>query len=127
MYQLFQNLIGNAIKFHQDDQAPQVRIESRCYDETQPKNGGSVSMCEIQVADDGIGFDMKYLERVFQPFQRLHGRDEYPGTGMGLAICRKIVERHNGRLTARSQPGQGATMIVTLPVKQNQGEGANDD
>ena len=68
--------------------------------------------------DNGIGFDEKYLDRIFQPFQRLHGRSQYEGTGMGLAICRKIVERHGGTITAKSVPGKGATFIVTLPVKQ---------
>ena len=68
--------------------------------------------------DNGIGFDEKYLDRIFQPFQRLHGRSKYEGTGIGLAICRKIVERHGGTLTAKSAPGKGAAFIVTLPVKQ---------
>ncbi len=68
--------------------------------------------------DNGIGFDEKYLDRIFQPFQRLHGRSQYEGTGMGLAICRKIVERHGGTITAKSTPGKGATFIITLPVKQ---------
>jgi signal transduction histidine kinase len=70
------------------------------------------------VADNGIGFDEKYLDRIFTPFQRLHGREEYEGTGIGLAVCRKIVERHGGSITAQSTPGQGATFIVTLPVTQ---------
>ena len=65
--------------------------------------------------DNGIGFDEKYLDRIFTPFQRLHGRMEYEGTGMGLAVCRKIIERHRGSITAKSTPGAGATFIVTLP------------
>lgn len=106
MAQLFQNLIANALKFHGDAE-PQVRIYSAC-------NGN----CRIFVKDNGIGFDMQYLDRIFQPFQRLHGRSEYEGTGMGLSICRKIVERHGGTITAESEPGKGATFIITLPAKR---------
>ena len=69
--------------------------------------------------DNGIGFDEKYVDRIFMPFQRLHGRSAYEGTGMGLAICRKIVERHGGSITAKGKPGEGSTFIITLPVKQN--------
>src|SRR5690606_37559189 len=72
------------------------------------------------VADNGIGLDAKYLDRIFNIFQRLHGRAEYEGTGVGLAVCRKIVERHGGRLTARSRPNEGATFLVTLPRRQQE-------
>ena len=82
------------------------------------KNDPGGPWVEILVKDNGIGFDEKYLDRIFQPFQRLHGRSQYEGTGMGLAICRKIVERHGGTITAKSAPGKGPTFIVTLPVKQ---------
>ena len=75
--------------------------------------------CEIRVEDNGIGFETKYLDRIFAPFQRLHTRQQYEGSGMGLAICRKIVERHKGKITASSVPGQGATFVITLPVKQD--------
>ena len=78
---------------------------------------GACSRYEIAVADNGIGFEEASLERIFQVFQRLHGRSEYEGTGMGLAICRKIVARHHGHITARSQPGQGSTFLVTLPAR----------
>jgi signal transduction histidine kinase len=74
------------------------------------------------VEDNGIGFDEKYLDRIFNVFQRLHGRSAYEGTGMGLAICRKIAERHSGSLTAKSTPGQGTTFIVTLPIQQRKGD-----
>ena len=76
------------------------------------------TVCRLEVRDNGIGFDEKYLDRIFTPFQRLHGRSAYAGTGMGLAICRRIVERHHGAITARSAPGEGATFIVTIPVYQ---------
>jgi signal transduction histidine kinase len=95
-----------------------VTIEGKLLNDDEQTSG----LCQISVADDGIGFDEKYLDRIFTVFQRLHGRNEYEGTGVGLAVCRKIVERHNGTLTATSSPGQGTTFIVTLPVKQ-----ANDE
>ena len=74
-------------------------------------------MLRLTVSDNGIGFDQKYVDKVFQVFQRLHGREQYEGTGMGLAITRKIVEHHGGEITATSKPGEGATFIVILPVK----------
>ena len=76
--------------------------------------------------DNGIGFDEKYRERIFQVFERLHSRSEYEGTGMGLAICRKIAERHGGRITAASAPGLGATFIVTLPIRHSVGGKPNE-
>jgi signal transduction histidine kinase len=79
---------------------------------------------QIAVEDNGIGFDEKHLDRIFNVFQRLHGRSSYPGTGIGLALCRRIVERHGGTITAMTNPGQGATFIVTLPVEQLEGEEA---
>jgi two-component system sensor kinase FixL len=113
MRQLLQNLIGNALKFHKPDEPPLVKVMSRLLHES-----GGVQLWEITVQDNGIGFDEQYLDRIFQVFQRLHGRQEYEGTGMGLAICRKIAERHCGAITARSQPGLGADFIVVLPVEQ---------
>jgi signal transduction histidine kinase len=114
MRQLFQNLLGNALKFHKPDRAPHVSItSSRC------DNAGCY---EIVVADDGIGFDIQYAERIFQVFQRLHGRSEYEGTGVGLAICRKIVERHGGSIRAESTPGSGARFIISLPLQPGTGE-----
>jgi signal transduction histidine kinase len=107
MLQLFQNLIGNAIKYCGNNE-PRIRIYGKMASGT----------CEIHVKDNGIGFDAQYAERIFKPFQRLHGRDKYDGTGMGLAICRKIVERHGGTIRVESEPGKGSTFIVCLPVKQ---------
>lgn len=109
MQQLLQNLIGNALKFHLPDQPPRVSVSAR-----QP----SAQLIELVVKDEGIGFAEEYLERIFQPFQRLHGRSEYEGSGIGLAICRKIAERHGGSITGYSQPGQGSEFVVKLPVKQ---------
>lgn len=109
MARLFQNLISNAVKY-----AGRQRLLIRIYSDRHD------SFCRLCVEDNGIGFEEKYLDRIFSPFQRLHGRAEYSGTGMGLAICRKIVERHSGSITARSSPGKGSTFIVTLPVKQKQ-------
>lgn len=116
MRQLLQNLISNALKFHQPGVPPVVKIEGQRLQA--PGTLGRDRRCQITVSDNGIGFDEKYLDRIFTVFQRLHGRSEYEGTGVGLAICRKITERHGGTITARSQPGQGTTFIVTLPIKQ---------
>jgi len=116
MHQLFQNLIGNALKFRKPDETPVVTIESKILDPSPLGRPGPA--CQITVQDNGIGFDEKYLDRIFTIFQRLHGRHEYEGTGIGLAVCRKIIDRHGGFLTARSIPGQGATFLVTLPVNQ---------
>ena len=84
-------------------------------------------MCQLQFRDNGIGFDVKYLDRIFQVFQRLHGRGDYEGTGVGLAICHKIVLLHGGEITARSTPGEGAMFIVTLPLRQSQAPVVTND
>ncbi len=110
MHQLLQNLAGNGLKFHRSDAPPVVRLYAEG-----PKESRQVI---IYVEDNGIGFEEQYLDRIFQPFQRLHGMSQYEGSGMGLAICRKIVERHAGKITARSTPGEGATFMITLPVHQ---------
>jgi PAS domain S-box-containing protein len=111
MRQLLQNLIGNGLKFHRLGELPIVKIYSQ-----KLNHQDAVDFCQIIVEDNGIGFDEKYLDRIFNVFQRLHGRSEYEGTGIGLAICRKIVERHNGSIWAQSTPGQGSRFIVTLPI-----------
>jgi signal transduction histidine kinase len=125
MRQLLQNLISNALKFHRDEEPQVVKIYTqRIENQENPPRGGSAvaEHCQIIVEDNGIGFDEKYLDRIFNVFQRLHSRSEYEGTGMGLAICRKIAERHGGSITAKSTPGQGAKFIVTLPIQQRIGE-----
>jgi signal transduction histidine kinase len=116
MRQLLQNLIGNALKFHGSEK-PVVTIYGGPVGGERTLDG----QCEIIIEDNGIGFDEKYLDRIFTPFQRLHGRGTYEGTGIGLAICRKIVDRHSGSITAKSEPGKGSTFIVTLPLKQPKG------
>ncbi len=119
--QLLQNLLGNALKFHRSDAVPLLRIDGKLLDRPGPDGPGRVedsAVCQLLVQDNGIGFEEQYLDRIFDVFQRLHGRQEYEGTGMGLAICRKIVDRHGGSITARSAPGEGSTFIVTLPVHQ---------
>jgi PAS domain S-box-containing protein len=122
--QVFQNLIGNALKFHKIEIPPVVVVQGRLTPPPEPTTAEgrqSSPFCEITVQDNGIGFEEQYLDRIFEVFQRLHGRQEYEGTGMGLAICRKIVLRHGGTITARSAPGQGSTFILTLPVKHCSG------
>ena len=107
MRQLFQNLIGNALKFHREDVPPVIQISG------QQKRGA----WEIHVTDNGIGFDEKYTDRIFRPFQRLHGKNVFEGSGMGLAICSKIMARHAGQITAHSQPGKGSDFVLTLPTR----------
>ncbi len=117
--QLFQNLIANAVKFQRPGVPPVVEVSGELVTEPSPNPGGEPQpACRVSVRDNGIGFDEKYLDRIFQVFQRLHGKEEYEGTGVGLAICRKISERHMGTITARSRIGEGATFLVTLPVRQ---------
>jgi light-regulated signal transduction histidine kinase (bacteriophytochrome) len=100
MRQLFQNLISNALKFQHDGVTPVVKITSTTTDG---------ATCQITISDNGIGFDAKYAERIFGVFERLHGRAQYEGTGIGLAICRKIVQRHGGTISAHSSSGEGGT------------------
>lgn len=146
MRQLLQNLLSNALKFHKPGSPPHVQIQAQLFppaaytaqtinplacsistqvstqvltqDQTRVLHFPSQWFCEIRVIDQGIGFNEKYLDRIFTVFQRLHSQSEYAGTGMGLAICRKIVERHGGTITAHSCLGQGSTFIVTLPIFQ---------
>ncbi|AUD03399.1 PAS domain-containing sensor histidine kinase [Spirosoma pollinicola] len=128
MRQLFQNLLSNAVKFALKDVTPVITITHQLVNRAEiptdllsPAKSGerksaSPKFHEISVADNGIGFDEKYIDRIFQVFQRLHGRSQYTGSGIGLAICYKIVERHGGAITASSKPGGGSTFRVYLPV-----------
>jgi PAS domain S-box-containing protein len=119
MRQLFQNIIGNALKFHQPNQPPLIKISARVI----PAGPKTMSLkykqeyCEICFEDNGIGIEAKYFSRIFGVFQRLHSRDEYEGTGVGLAICQKIVEKHSGNIRVQSEPGMGTKFFITLPVK----------
>ncbi len=132
MRQLLLNLIGNSLKFQPPGAVPVVKVGARVIPPAAAADTVFVKrlttgphpaqvpqqLCELTVQDNGIGFDEKYAERIFAVFQRLHGRNEYEGTGVGLAVCRRIAERHHGTVIGRSQLGQGATFIVTLPVAQ---------
>ncbi len=119
--QLFQNLVSNAMKFQRADATPVLRVTSSVVDVREvPAPARPARLVarynRIDIIDNGIGFDEKYLGRIFQVFQRLHGRTNYPGTGIGLAICEKVVTNHGGSITASSQEGKGATFTVYLPV-----------
>jgi light-regulated signal transduction histidine kinase (bacteriophytochrome) len=107
LVQLFQNLIGNGVKFR-SDQTPQIHVSARRNEDR----------WELTVRDNGIGIERQYWDQIFVIFQRLHTRQKYPGTGIGLAICKRIVERHNGRIWIDSEPGQGAAFHFTLPQTQ---------
>ena len=108
MRQLLQNLIANSLKFSNKDVSPVIKISAEI----------KKHVCVLTVEDNGIGFDEKYTDRIFTIFQRLHGKHEYEGTGVGLAVCRRIAERHGGHIAAKSSLGSGATFYVTLPLLQ---------
>jgi signal transduction histidine kinase len=119
--QLFQNLISNALKFHQTSRRPEIQITSRIV--KGGETGMSINPIDvgrtfqlIKIKDNGIGFDNAYRDRIFQIFQRLHNRSEFPGTGVGLSIVKKVVENHNGYIEANSTPGEGATFSILLPA-----------
>ena len=109
IHQLIVNLIFNSFKYKSEGKPPIINIFGK-----KKEN----NYWEISIQDNGIGFDEKYADRIFKPFQRLHGRSKYEGSGLGLTICKKIVERHNGTISALSKPGVGTTFILTLPEKQ---------
>lgn len=108
MRQLLQNLLGNALKFRRPDVAPEITLRATVAD----------GIADLEITDNGLGFEPQYATRIFRAFERLHGASAYPGTGIGLALCRKIVDRHNGTIAATSTLGEGATFTIRLPVEQ---------
>ena len=123
MRQVFQNIISNALKFCKKNEKPHIRIRSELVDSLSPDADPSPNgeYCRITISDNGIGFDNAYSEKIFTIFQRLHPREKYDGTGIGLAITRKIVEKHNGLITATSREGEGAQFTLVLPLRQSMG------
>jgi light-regulated signal transduction histidine kinase (bacteriophytochrome) len=124
MRQLLQNLIANALKFHRPGEPPVVRIRAEAVPANAPRFAAESVAGDryvLTIEDNGIGFDEQYAERIFSPFERLHGRAAYEGTGIGLSIARKIVWRHGGHIGATSTPGRGATFTITLPLTPNGG------
>ncbi|QMW01915.1 sensor histidine kinase [Spirosoma foliorum] len=122
--QLFQNLLTNALKFRRAGVTPQIRVSSQTVDSAKlPVSIKPILQADtyyqISVSDNGIGFDQKYVDRIFQVFQRLHGKTEFPGTGIGLAICEKVTANHGGAITAISEPGEGATFEIYFPIQSN--------
>ncbi len=120
MKQLFSNIISNAIKFHQDGVAPQIVIQSEILKDSTLKQYGFLqneTYFQVSISDNGIGFEEEYASRIFNVFQRLHGKSEYPGSGIGLAICKKILDHHEGTIFAKGVPGEGATFTFIIPSK----------
>ena len=119
---LFHNLIGNALKYSKKDTQPIIRISSETSAQINGKTiqGISAKYCRIYIQDNGIGFDQKYAEEIFGMFKRLHHNSEFEGTGIGLALCKKIVEQHKGYISARSKINEGSTFIISLPLQQQQ-------
>lgn len=118
MNQLFLNLIANGIKFRRKEVTPELVISARHFTDSEVEKrdlNPAVGWYQVSVRDNGIGFEQTYEDKIFAPFQRLHGRSEYEGTGIGLAVCRRIVERHNGRIRAFGEPSKGATFTITIP------------
>ncbi|MBN8853440.1 MAG: hybrid sensor histidine kinase/response regulator [Sphingobacteriales bacterium 50-39] len=113
---LFSNLISNSLKYSKKDVPPQIRIRHEMTSALTNGKDTDTRYCRIIIEDNGIGFDQKYAEQIFDMFRRLHPNAEYEGTGIGLALCKKIVEKHKGFISARSRPGEGAVFIVSLPL-----------
>jgi signal transduction histidine kinase len=126
MNQLFYNLIGNALKFCRTDVKPQISVTSIQLAAEQvyqyiPKPVSGIPYYEISVTDNGIGFEPEYSDQIFEIFKRLHSRDLYPGSGIGLSLCRRIIANHHGHMQANSILGKGTTFVIILPGKQTSG------
>ena len=121
MRQVFQNIISNALKFCKKDERPHIRISAElvesCSINARPSEKGEY--CRLIIKDNGIGFDNQYADKIFTIFQRLHSREKYDGTGIGLAITKKIIEKHNGIIAASSKENEGARFTIVLPLKQS--------
>lgn len=115
MQRVFQNLIANGLKYRHPDRAPVINITARTTSAAIHPGPADLSLIELSFEDNGIGFDQRHCENIFQPFERLQSADEYEGSGLGLTICRKLIDRHGGTISARGQPGIGATFIISLP------------
>ena len=120
MRQVFQNIISNALKFTQPGIKPIIKINSilineKSFEGTPTKNG---DYCLLTISDNGIGFNEKYVDNIFTLFERLNSKDKFEGTGIGMAIAKKIIDKHNGLITATSEAGGGARFKIVLPVKQ---------
>jgi two-component system CheB/CheR fusion protein len=118
--QVFQNIISNALKFAKKDERPRIKITCEIVDRCaiDAKKDGRGDFVRIVIKDNGIGFDDQYSEKIFTIFQRLHTKEQYEGTGIGLAITRKIIEKHKGVITATGKEGEGARFVIILPLKQ---------
>jgi light-regulated signal transduction histidine kinase (bacteriophytochrome) len=121
LHQLFQNLISNSLKFSRKDIQPSITIYSEVIEQINTtgliSGAQSNAFYRLYIKDNGIGFDPKYAEEIFVVFKRLHSYHEFEGTGIGLSICKKIVEKHSGQITADGKLNEGATFIITLPKK----------
>jgi len=117
MRPLFENLLSNALKYSKKEEPPVVKIYSEIITAT-TSNKEPVQYCRIYIQDNGIGFDQVYAEQIFDMFRRLHVNSEFEGTGIGLTLCKKIVEKHNGYISVQSKVGKGSTFIISLPVHQ---------
>ncbi|MEO6202730.1 MAG: ATP-binding protein, partial [Nitrospirales bacterium] len=117
--QLLQNLLGNALKFHQPGVPPVIRITGTIIQDRRHTGSGQPRrLCQIEIQDQGIGIPSEQFGKIFEMFKRLHRKDEFEGTGIGLTVCQRIVEKCGGAISVRSKLGEGSTFIVTLPIQQ---------